>query len=101
MSGRVFLADEAEELGVVNKVFPPEELVPATLAYAKEMAASAAPMSMAVMKDQIYRHPTMTLDDAVAESIELMQESLKRPDFKEGVASFVEKRAPRFDPYTG
>ncbi len=101
MSGRVFLAEEAKELGVVNRVFAPEDLLPETMAYAKAMATSAAPMSMAVIKDQVHRHPTMSLDDAVSESIELMQASLKRPDFKEGVASYVEKRAPQFDPYTG
>ena len=101
MSGRVFLADEAKELGVVNKVFPADDLISETMTYAKQMAASAAPLSMAVMKDQVYRHPSMSLDDAVADSIQLMKESLTRPDFKEGVASYVEKRAPSFDPYTG
>ncbi len=101
MSGRVFLAEEAKELGVVNRVFAPEDLLPETMAYAKAMAQSAAPTSMAVIKDQVYRHPAMSLDDAVSDSIRLMQESLRRADFKEGVASYLEKRAPRFDPYTG
>ena len=101
MSGRLFLADEAKELGVVNKVFPASELLAETMAYARQMAASAAPLSMAIMKDQIYRHREMSVDDAVAESIELMRASLQRPDFKEGVASYVEKRPPAFNPYTG
>jgi enoyl-CoA hydratase/carnithine racemase len=51
-----------------------------------------------VIKRQVYTHPSMAVDDALAESNRLMAESLGRPDFKEGVASFVEKRAPEFAP---
>ena len=101
MSGRVFLADEAKELGVVNKVYPPDALMAETMAYAKKMAASSAPLSMAIMKDQIYRHREMSVDEAVTESIGLMQASLQRPDFQEGVNSYLEKRPPAFSPYTG
>jgi enoyl-CoA hydratase/carnithine racemase len=53
---------------------------------------------MAVMKRQVYTHPSMPIEDALAESNELMRASLRRSDFKEGVASFVEKRPPDFQP---
>jgi enoyl-CoA hydratase/carnithine racemase len=43
----------------------------------------------------------MSIDDALAETNQLMNESLRRPDFKEGVASFVEKRPPDFAPFSG
>ena len=99
MSGRVFLADEAKELGIVNRVCPPEALLDETLAYADDLATNASPTSMAIMKHQIYNHPMMSLSEAMAESNQLMRESLRRPDFKEGVASFVEKRVPNFSPY--
>ena len=100
ISGRVFLAEEAEQLGVVNKVFPADDLLDETLAYAKDLADNVSPTSMAVMKHQIYNHPMMGIGDAIAESNKLMRESLRRPDFKEGVASFLEKRPPDFAPYT-
>lgn len=99
MSGRVFLAEEAKELGVVNRVIAPDELMPETLAYAKQMARSAAPLSMAIIKDQVYRHRSMSVDEAVEDSIGLMKASLQRPDFKEGVDSYLEKRPPAFAPY--
>lgn len=101
LSGRVFLAEEAKELGVVNRVVPADSLIDEALAYADDLATNVSPTSMAIMKHQIYNHPMLPLDDAMAESNRFMRESLRRGDFKEGVASFVEKREPNFAPYTG
>lgn len=101
LSSRVFLAEEAKELGVVNRVCPPDRLMDEVLEYAADLATNVSPMSMAVMKQQVYTHPQMPIDDALAESIRLMEESVRRPDFEEGVASFVEKRAPDFQPLGG
>jgi enoyl-CoA hydratase/carnithine racemase len=53
---------------------------------------------MAAIKHQIYRHCETDLATAMKESNELMVASLERPDFGEGVASFVERRPPRFAP---
>jgi enoyl-CoA hydratase/carnithine racemase len=94
MSGRVFLAEEAAELGVVNRLGTFED----ALVYATDMATNCSPASMAVMKSQVWSHLDKSLDDALAESDRLMLESFGRADFPEGVASFVERRAPRFAP---
>lgn len=99
LSGRVVLAEEAKELGLVNRVVAPEELMNETMAYARELAVHCSPASMAVMKRQVYEHPQMSMDDALAASNELMVSSLRRSDFNEGVASFLEKRDPDFAPY--
>jgi enoyl-CoA hydratase/carnithine racemase len=101
ISGRVFLAEEAVELGVVNKVFPADTLLQETMAYAQDVANNVSPASISVIKRQVYNHPGMQLDDAMAESNEFMRESLKRGDFKEGVASFLEKRPPAFESFAG
>jgi enoyl-CoA hydratase/carnithine racemase len=97
LSGRVVLAEEAREMGLVNRVVPAEELLTATLAYARDLAENASPTSMKVIKGQVYRHLALTLDDALADSNVLMAESLRRPDLAEGVASFNERRPPRFE----
>jgi len=49
-----------------------------------------------MMKRQVWRHLNRDLAEAMGESTRWTEESLARPDFKEGVASFVEKRPPRF-----
>lgn len=98
MSGRVFLADEAARLGVVNDVIAPEHLIDHTMAYASDMAANCSPASMAVMKRQVWDHYLLPLDDATRSSNELMKISLKADDFREGVQSFVQKRPPKFAP---
>ncbi len=96
LSGRVLLTEEAHELGLVNRVLAGEQLLDATLAYAGEVAANCSPASMAAMKRQVYADLECGLDDATAEADQLMLASFARPDFAEGVQSFVERRPPEF-----
>src|SRR5919198_1783714 len=101
LSGRVVLAEEAAELGLVNRAIEPDRLLEETLAYAHDLAANCSPASMAAMKRQVYSDLERGLDQALAEANRLMLESLAAPDFREGVASFVERREPRFAPFVG
>ncbi len=96
-SARKFEATEAERLGVVDRVVPAEQLLEAARGYIEELAERCSPTSIMLMKQQVYRHLMLPLGEAMRESNKLMAESLGRPDFKEGVASFVEKRPPVFE----
>lgn len=96
MSSRKLMADEAKEMGLVDRVYPPEDLMEQTLAYVEQLAATTAPASLMVMKQQVYGHLNMSLGEAMRDTDRLMKESLVHDDFKEGIASFVEKRAPKF-----
>ncbi len=95
-SSRRLLAEEAKEFGLVERIFADDELLDQTKAYIQELADTSAPVSMMVMKQQVYRHMNMNLGDAMHDSNKLMAESLQRDDFKEGVRSFMEKRSPGF-----
>ena len=97
-SGRVVLAEEAAEMGLVNRVVAPEALLGEAMAYARDLAENCAPSSMAAMKRQVYGHLQTDLGTALTESDDLMAASVRAADFKEGVASFLEKRSPRFAP---
>jgi enoyl-CoA hydratase/carnithine racemase len=101
LSGRVVLGEEAARLGLVNRSVESERLLEETMAYAHELAVNCSPASMATMKRQVYADLERGLPDALAEATELMVESFSRPDFGEGVASFVERRDPRFAPVAG
>ncbi|HVS12941.1 MAG TPA: enoyl-CoA hydratase-related protein [Thermoanaerobaculia bacterium] len=95
-SGRKFDAEEALRLGAVNRVVPHDELMAQATGYLRGLAQTSAPRSLMIMKQQVYRHLNATLGPALRESIELMNESLTREEFREGVASFLEKRPPAF-----
>jgi enoyl-CoA hydratase/carnithine racemase len=98
LSGRVFYADEAAELGLVKEVVSPEDLLPRAIAYAEEIAANCAPSSLAVIKQQVYADIMRDVFEASAVAEKLMHESMLRPDFIEGITSFFEKRPPNFPP---
>jgi enoyl-CoA hydratase/carnithine racemase len=95
-SARRVDAHEAERLGLVDRVVPGEELLATARGYIEELAAHASPTSIMVMKRQVFLHLMKPLHEAMEETNRLMAESLTRNDFREGVASFVEKRAPSF-----
>jgi enoyl-CoA hydratase/carnithine racemase len=98
LSGRVFLADEAADLGLVKEVVAPADLMTRAIAYAEDITANCAPSSLAVIKQQVYADTMRDVFEASAVAEKLMHESMLRPDFIEGITSFFEKRPPNFPP---
>ena len=95
-SARRFDAAEAERIGLVNRVVPHEELLKFSREYLLDLSANCSPSSMAVMKRQVYQDLSERLGPAEKKAVKLMFESFERPDFREGVKSFLEKRPPKF-----
>ncbi len=96
LSGRKITAEEALQMGLVNKVFAPESFMSEVRAYALEMATMVSPRSMRVMKQQLFRAQNLDFGAALHASIPDVAASLSSEDFKEGVAHFVERRPPNF-----
>lgn len=95
-SSRRIEADEAHRMGWANRVCEPGEAAREAQAYLRAIAGTSAPIALMMMKKQVWRHLNKELGEAMAETTRWIEESLARNDFKEGVASFVEKRSPRF-----
>ena len=96
LSSRRVSAEEAYRMGLADRVLPDADLLPAALAYARDLAENVSPRSMRVIKRQMWNALVQDLAEAMADADREMALSLKSEDFKEGVASFVEKRAARW-----
>ena len=96
-SGRVFGAEEALKGGLVRSIHPPDELLPAARALARELTAESAPVSIALTRQMMWRmmgaeHPMIAhrLDSRAIWS------RGQSGDAREGVTSFLEKREANF-----
>lgn len=96
LSSRVFLSDEAAEMGLVHRCLPPEDLMPAVCAYASGLAARIAPSSLRVTRQQVYTDLHRDVGSSVAESEMLLNQLMRGNDYKEGVRALLEKREPEF-----
>jgi enoyl-CoA hydratase/carnithine racemase len=96
MSARRVSSEEALRMNLVNRLYPPEQLREATYAYARDLADFVSPSAIAVIKRQLYDVPFQTLAEATTDANREMMVALRGDDFREGVASFMEKRPPRF-----
>src|SRR5215470_10585854 len=94
-TGDVIDAAEAERFGIVSRVVAPEELMPAALALARAIAAGP-PIAIRLAKRGLYRNAESDLRTALEYETFAQNTCFETEDAAEGIAAFVEKRAPQF-----
>lgn len=96
LTSRVFLAEEAHAMGLINQLHPPGELLAATVAYAEELAKTVSAGSLRVTRQQVYLDQHRGIGTSVERSLELLTEMMGHEDYRTGVAALRAKRQADF-----
>ena len=95
LSGRMFTGREAVELGLASRALPAAEVLPAAIAQAREFAL-AAPVAVALSKRLLWEGLGLDAREMMKREGPPFAWIGKHPDAREGVAHFLEKRAPHW-----
>lgn len=98
MTSRVITGDEAHRIGLVDFVVEPDRLLARAVEYATELANACSPTSVSVIKAQVLGALDSDFPTAVQRADEAMLASFEGADVIEGVASYLERRTPEFEP---
>ena len=96
LTGRTFDGHEARELGICSRTLPAEEVLAAAIDLARDVAAHAAPLSVAASKQLLWGSWDRTAAEVEASETDLHRLLMSGADAREGVESFLEKRPPRW-----
>jgi enoyl-CoA hydratase/carnithine racemase len=96
LSSRVVDADEALAIGLVNAVYPREQLLERALEYARNLIGGSAPSSLRVTKAQLSHDLYRPLRESAEESVRLIDEMVGSAEFSQGVAALTGRRSPDF-----
>ncbi|AUW57141.1 enoyl-CoA hydratase [Sphingobium sp. SCG-1] len=96
LSARKIFIEEALRIGLAQQVHDQSTLVEKAVAYADEMARLTSPRTGGIIKRQLWRARATSYADALADSMDETRACMQTEDFREGIASFKEKRPPRF-----
>jgi enoyl-CoA hydratase/carnithine racemase len=100
VSSRRVSGDEAYRLGLADRLISPDDLLDEVATYVDAYATTVSPGSAAVAKAQVYQGLSEDFAAAADRANRLKLESFKHPDALEGAQSFLEKRPPRFAPWS-
>ena len=90
-------ADEALQLGLVERVTEADNLVDEAVAYIEKLATTSAPAAIAASKRLVYGHLGKNYREALEEAEIIQNEFVARDDAREGAMALIEKRAPNFE----
>jgi len=95
LTGEMITAEEAQRIGLVNRIYEPAELLPAAEAMAKKIIANA-PLAVKYTMEAIERGTQMPLEEGLFLEATLFGLSCATDDMREGTKAFLEKRAAAF-----
>ncbi len=95
LTGDMINAETAKNLGLVNHVFPAEQLEEETFKMADKIAEKA-PIALQMAKEAVKLASRSTLDEGLRREVDLFAICFSTEDKEEGVAAFLEKRKPEF-----
>ena len=98
LTGRVVTGEEAGHIGLVEFVTPREQVLDEAVRYAREIATHCSPSALAEIKQQLHDGATLDFATSYDRAEAALARAAERPDFAEGVASFIERREPDFPP---
>jgi enoyl-CoA hydratase/carnithine racemase len=96
LTGDLIEAQEAQRIGLVNRVVPAGSERAAALALARQIASKSA-LTVKIGKAAFYRQLEMSLADAYAYAADVMVENMLARDAEEGIGAFIDKRTPAWE----
>ena len=96
LTGRTFDGHEAQRLGLCSRVLANDEVLPAALEVARDIAENTAPMSVAYSKSLLWESWELDPSGVEARETEYHHYLMGAPDAREGVLAFLERRAPNW-----
>jgi enoyl-CoA hydratase/carnithine racemase len=96
LTGRTFSGEEAAAMGLVSRALPAGEVLDAALSIARDVAANTAPLSVALSKRLLWESCSLTRDEVGAKETAYHHLTMGRPDAREGVMAFLERRPPEW-----
>ena len=96
LTGRTFLGADLAAMGVVSRALPADEVLPAALDLARDVAVNTAPVSVAVSKALLWADPVLPGSEIDRLERDLHLRLMGAPDAREGALAFLERRDPEW-----
>ena len=96
LTGRTFTGREAAELGLASRALPADDVLPAALDIARDIAVNTAPLSVALSKRLLWASPVLDREEVGYLETEYHRLVMGTPDTREGVLAWLERRDPRW-----
>ncbi|MCG8592402.1 MAG: enoyl-CoA hydratase-related protein [Proteobacteria bacterium] len=94
LTGRRVLGEELERMGIASRALPPDEVLPAALEIAEDIAHHASPLSVGITKKLLWESSALSPEQVEHRETALHHHLMGGPDAIEGVMAYVEKRRP-------